>query len=54
MLARMLESPPGVDDDTLVEELTDMLLRYLVRDSTEGEQTAREPASRLQAGRGRG
>jgi AcrR family transcriptional regulator len=53
MLARMLESPPGVDDDTLVEELTDMLLRYLVRDSAGEEQTAPEPAPRLQAGRGR-
>lgn len=53
MLARMLESPPGVDDDTLVEELTDMLLRYLVRDSAEDEQVTEQPASRLQAGRGR-
>jgi AcrR family transcriptional regulator len=33
MLARMLEQPPGVDDDTLAEELTDMVLRYLVADS---------------------
>jgi AcrR family transcriptional regulator len=30
MLARMLESPPGVDDETLTDELTDMVLRYLV------------------------
>jgi len=30
MLARMLESPPGVDDEALTEELTDMVLRYLV------------------------
>jgi AcrR family transcriptional regulator len=33
MLARMLEQPPGLDDDTLAEELTDMVLRYLVADS---------------------
>jgi len=33
MLARMLEQPPGVDDDALAEELTDMLLRYLVGDT---------------------
>lgn len=33
MLARMLEQPPGVDDDALAEELTDMVLRYLVDDS---------------------
>src|SRR5689334_13925615 len=30
MLARMLEAPPGIDDDTLTEELTDLMLRYLV------------------------
>ena len=30
MLARMLEAPPGLDDETLTEELTDMILRYLV------------------------
>jgi AcrR family transcriptional regulator len=33
MLARMLEQPPGVDDETLAEELTDMVLRYLVDES---------------------
>jgi AcrR family transcriptional regulator len=54
MLARMLESPPGVDDDTLVDELTDMLLRYLVRDSTEAEDIESLAAPRLQAGRGGG
>jgi AcrR family transcriptional regulator len=35
MLARMLESPPGLDDETLTDELTDMVLRYLV-DETVG------------------
>jgi AcrR family transcriptional regulator len=37
MLARMLEQPPGLDDDTLAEELTDMVLRYLVADSPGSE-----------------
>ena len=32
LLARMLESPAGVDDATLADELTDMILRYLVAD----------------------
>jgi len=32
LLARMLESPAGVDDATLADELTDMILRYLVDD----------------------
>ena len=30
MLARMLESPPGLDDRTVTEELTDLVLRYLI------------------------
>jgi AcrR family transcriptional regulator len=54
MLARMLESPPGVDDDTLVDELTDMLRRYLVRDPAEAEDVESQAAPRLQAGRGGG
>ncbi len=33
MLARMLEQPPGVDDEVLAEELTDMVLRYLVAET---------------------
>jgi AcrR family transcriptional regulator len=32
MLARMLESPAGIDDEALTEELTDLVLRYLVLD----------------------
>jgi AcrR family transcriptional regulator len=32
MLAWLLEKPPGVDSGVLVEELTDLLLRYLVED----------------------
>jgi AcrR family transcriptional regulator len=30
MLARMLESPPGLDDETLTDEVTDLVIRYLV------------------------
>lgn len=32
MLARMLESPPGLDDETLTHELTDLVIRYLVNE----------------------
>jgi len=32
MLARLLETPAGLNDDELVEELVDLLLRYLVDD----------------------
>jgi hypothetical protein len=39
MLARMLESPPGLDDETLTEELTDMIFMYLV---DEPQAAARE------------
>jgi AcrR family transcriptional regulator len=39
MLARMLESPPGLDDETLTEEVADMIYRYLVHDpASEGER----------------
>ena len=31
MLASLLERPPGLDEATLVEEVADLLLRYLVR-----------------------
>jgi Tetracyclin repressor-like, C-terminal domain len=30
MLARLLEEPAGLDDAVLVDELTDLVLRYLV------------------------
>jgi AcrR family transcriptional regulator len=32
MLSWLFERPAGVDDETLVEELTDLVLRYLVED----------------------
>jgi hypothetical protein len=31
MLAHLLWRPPGLDESTLVDELADMVLRYLVR-----------------------
>jgi hypothetical protein len=31
MLASLLERPPGLDDETLVGEMADLVLRYLVR-----------------------
>jgi AcrR family transcriptional regulator len=41
MLARMLESPPVIDDETLTEELTDMMLRYLVDEPTKEARLTR-------------
>jgi AcrR family transcriptional regulator len=41
MLARMLESPPGLDDETLTEELADMIYRYLVDDPQSGPELPR-------------
>jgi len=32
MLAALLERPPGLDSTTLVDEITDLVLRYLVED----------------------
>src|SRR5262249_31744160 len=32
MLASLLESPAGLNDETLVSELVDLILRYLVED----------------------
>jgi AcrR family transcriptional regulator len=57
MLARMLESPAGIDDLALTEELTDMVLRYLVDEPVKkrlerqitrrsGELTRRRQAAR--------
>jgi AcrR family transcriptional regulator len=40
MLAWMLERPPGFDEETLIQEVTDLVLRYLVRDN-EAEEWAR-------------
>jgi len=38
MLGRMLEAPPGLDDETLTEELTDMIFRYLVHEEAAARQ----------------
>jgi AcrR family transcriptional regulator len=54
MLASLLESPAGLDDQTLVEELVDLLLRYLVDDERmpaeksngRGKKPAKKPSSR--------
>jgi hypothetical protein len=32
MLACLLERPPGLDSETLVDEITDLVLRYLAAD----------------------
>lgn len=53
MLARMLESPPGLDDETLTEELTDLVLRYLVDEPASAARTITE-APTMRAGRQRG
>ena len=49
MLARLLESPPGLDDETLTEELTDLVLRYLVDEHANEERAVERP--RLRAGK---
>jgi AcrR family transcriptional regulator len=41
MLASLLERPAGLNDKTLVEELVDLLLRYLVDDAWLSEQDGR-------------
>jgi AcrR family transcriptional regulator len=53
MLARMLESPPGLDDETLTEELTDMIFMYLVDEPVAASRELME-RPRLRAGRRRG
>lgn len=49
MLARLLESPAGLNDEILVEELSDLLLRYLVDDEWlaqhEPQPVSAEPVS---------
>ncbi|MBX3263071.1 MAG: TetR/AcrR family transcriptional regulator [Labilithrix sp.] len=51
MLASLLESPAGLNDEALVEELVDLLLRYLVDDAWLAQQGdlpangARRPAA---------
>lgn len=51
-LARLLESPPGIDDETLVTELADLVLRYLV-DEPEPESKPLAPTPRARVSRSR-
>jgi len=51
MLARMLEDPPGLDDETLTEELTDMVLRYLLDESPSSTKKVNEPPRPTRIGR---
>jgi hypothetical protein len=44
MLARLLEAPAGLDDGSLVEELTDMIVRYLARSA---DRWSEAPPERL-------
>jgi hypothetical protein len=39
MLSRLLEEPPGLDDETLTEELIDLVLQYLVDDTVGATET---------------
>ena len=52
LLARMLENPPGIDDETLTEELTEMIFSYLVHDPARVEAEPIAP-QRMRAGRQR-
>jgi AcrR family transcriptional regulator len=54
MLARMLESPPGLDDETLTEELTDMIFRYLVEEQASARQEPMDLARSRSRARSRG
>jgi AcrR family transcriptional regulator len=45
MLARMLESPAGLDDETLTIELTDMVLRYLVDETATTDDGKAQPSA---------
>lgn len=44
MLARLLEHPPGLDDGALLEEMTDLVVRYLVEDPAGAEARLRAQA----------
>lgn len=50
MLARLLEAPANLDDDTLVEELTDLIVRYVVDESRGVEQPASSGSTSLRGG----
>jgi AcrR family transcriptional regulator len=44
MLARLLERPPGLDDEALLEEMTDLVVRYLVQEPQGATLGMRRPA----------
>jgi len=46
MLSRLLWNPPGLSDDTIVDEMTDLVVRYLVDDATGAAAAPRPPATR--------
>ena len=46
MLARILESPPGLDDETLTEELADMVFKYLIDESESSNRELATPQIR--------
>lgn len=52
LLARLLEPSPGLNDDTMVEELVDLLMRYLVEEEPQhvvaNGGSSRSPTSRAQ------
>jgi hypothetical protein len=52
MLARMLEAPPGIDDETLTEELTDMMLRYLVDERASASRVSERRFRKIRGGSG--
>jgi len=43
MLACLLERPPGLDEETLVHEVVELVLRYLVRQDEPAERSVPEP-----------
>jgi AcrR family transcriptional regulator len=43
LLARLFESPSGLDDETLTEELTELVLCYLVDESAEARDRLKKP-----------
>jgi AcrR family transcriptional regulator len=50
MLACLLERPPGLDEETLINEVVDLVLRYLVRQDGDMERAGPAPAVRKTGG----
>lgn len=49
MLASLLETPAGLNNETLVEELADLLLRYLVDDAWLAQESRKAKATKTPA-----